>query len=240
MTITNRSGHQRRERSDNETIVIGEPLQYQGHIIEYDLEVKSWILDGKLVGSISDLSRKLGLYRETHDIGLYLERNGYKFKKPFAISESTPEDTAEDEHTSSIIKKAAQFKLYGTGESEEHKNLKNFVSECPPVIGLSENMPKGKTEFPLPSGDKIDVLFCNEDGWIIVEVKPSTSPLEDITRGFFQCIKYSAVLEACLAINKEGRNVRSVLVLGGSLPNKLAPLKSTLSNIQIFENIVPE
>jgi len=43
-----------------------------------------WSVGGGDVGSISNLSKALGLNVETHDIGLYLQNNhGFRFTKDF-------------------------------------------------------------------------------------------------------------------------------------------------------------
>ena len=96
----------------------------------------------------------------------------------------------------------------------------------------------GETEYSLPSGDRLDVLFRDKDDWIAVEVKPSISGLADITRGMFQCIKYRAVIEAYHATKFLPQNARAILVLEGSLPDEMIPLKNILG-IEVIENVIP-
>jgi hypothetical protein len=56
-----------------------------------------------------------------------------------------------------LLKQASNFR--GGGESEEHKRLKFYVAEHPEIINLSRSVPRGATEYRLPSGDSLDVLF---------------------------------------------------------------------------------
>lgn len=68
------------------------------------------------------------------------------------------------------------------------------------------------------SGDRIDVLLVLENGdHIAVEVKPSTSSQEDITRGIFQCVKYKAVMDAERNIESAFYKNSSILVLAGTM-----------------------
>jgi hypothetical protein len=83
VTMKNISGHHRRKPSDNLVEQSGGAVKYLGYVIEYDMSSSSWLLSGKHVGSISNLSKRLGLNVETHDIGMFLERHGYVFRTPF-------------------------------------------------------------------------------------------------------------------------------------------------------------
>ena len=60
-----------------------------------------------------------------------------------------------------LVRKVAQFRA--SGESPEHKELKEFVAKHPEVVGLPVSGSTGETEFSLPSGDTIDVLFQHHD-----------------------------------------------------------------------------
>lgn len=124
----------------------------------------------------------------------------------------------------------------GGGESKAHLELKKYVSKHPHSIGLSSNLATGDIEHNLPSGDIIDVFFENKKEHIGVEVKSTNSDIADITRGLYQCIKYQAVLEARLAATGKPQNVRTLLVLGGSFPFELLPLKNILG-VELAENI---
>jgi hypothetical protein len=134
-----------------------------------------------------------------------------------------------------LVRKVAQFRA--SGESPEHKELKEFVAKHPEVVGLPVSGSTGETEFSLPSGDTIDVLFQHHDDWVAVEVKSAASALLDVARGVFQCVKYRAVVEAVQATRNLKQNVRAVLVLGGELPDELTPVKNTLG-VEVIERVV--
>ncbi|MFM6400983.1 MAG: hypothetical protein ACKPFF_30275, partial [Planktothrix sp.] len=119
-------------------------------------------------------------------------------------------------------------KLSGHGESEHHKNLKEYVAKTPSCIKLPKTTKKGETEYPLPSGDSLDVSFFAQSGWVAVEVKSSISSEGDIIRGLYQCVKYQAVMNAVEISQNKLATARAVLVLGGSMPARLVPLKNLL------------
>jgi hypothetical protein len=137
---------------------------------------------------------------------------------------------------SALLKQASNFR--GGGESEEHRNLKDYVAGHPELLNLPRSTSRGATEYRLPSGDSLDVLFRSGDDWIAVEVKSHRSAPDDIVRGLFQCIKYRAVIEAYQAAERLPQNARSVLILGGALPGPLIPLKNILE-IEVIENVMP-
>lgn len=127
----------------------------------------------------------------------------------------------------------------GGGESENHRLLKEFVAVHPEAIGLPKGTPKGKPEYPLPSGDSLDVSFQGKDAWVGVEVKSALSDQSDIIRGLFQCVKYQAVMEAVQRASAIPQNSRTILVLESKLPNCLLPLKNILG-IEVVESISPQ
>ncbi len=136
-----------------------------------------------------------------------------------------------------LIKKAADA-FGGGGESEEHKALKAYVAQNPTVIGLSANTPVGKTEFPLPSGDSLDVSFYSKNIWVAAEVKSSISAKSDIVRGLFQCVKYQAVMDAVLLAKSRAQNARALLVLESKLPQSLISLRNMLG-VEVVDGISP-
>lgn len=133
---------------------------------------------------------------------------------------------------------AAASNLGVGGEGEEHRALKEYVRDNPFVVGLGYGTPRGVAEFPLPSGDRIDVLFSREHLLFAVEVKPAHSSEADLTRGLFQCVKYQAVMVAKSRYDLDRRKITVCLVLGGELPERLIPLRNLLG-VQVFENIRP-
>ena len=117
---------------------------------------------------------------------------------------------------------------YGTGgESEEHKKLKGYAQEHPELFGVSRNA-KSNVEYPLPSGDLLDVLFKDGDKWTAVEVKSCRSDDNDLKRGIYQCVKYRAVLEAMKKAEKCPQNLEVFLLSEKPLPNSLKPLSKEL------------
>jgi hypothetical protein len=125
----------------------------------------------------------------------------------------------------------------GGGESEEHKKLKEFVAKHPQVLDLPRSLGKGQIEYEFPSADAVDVLFIHGQKWIGVEVKAKNSPIEDIARGIYQCIKYRALIEAKQMVDQKKPNADVRLVLEGKFPKDLFGLKNTLG-IEVIDSIV--
>lgn len=128
---------------------------------------------------------------------------------------------------------------YGGGEGEAHKALKEYVAQNPKAIGLKANFQAGVTEYPLPSGDSLDVSFKGKVVWVAVEVKSAISNEADIVRGLFQCIKYHAVMEAVLLSESLPQNARALLVLESSFPQSLVPLRNILG-VEVVDGIKPK
>ena len=108
--------------------------------------------------------------------------------------------------------------VHGTGgEGKAHKELKEYVKANPHVLGL-KNVEVAETEYSLPSGDKLDIYFVLKDGSrIAVEIKPSTSPDSDVSRGIFQCVKYEATMNAMRKLDCKKYPVRALLVVGSEI-----------------------
>lgn len=98
----------------------------------------------------------------------------------------------------------------GPAESDEHKNLKQWVADNAEKLGLKKSFGIGRPESSLLSGDTIDVLFSVGNDYVVVEVKSCRSNDEDLRRGLYQCVKYKAVKEAEHLPNIV--NVRALLV----------------------------
>ena len=124
----------------------------------------------------------------------------------------------------------------GSGESPEHLALKEYVARHPEIIDIPKSVGIGKKEHQLPSGDTLDVFFRKKNEDIGVEVKSHKSPLPDITRGLFQCVKYLAILKARQAAKVLPQNARTVLILESEFPDKLMPLKSILG-VEVIDNV---
>ena len=108
------------------------------------------------------------------------------------------------------------------GEGEEHKALKEYICQHHEALDYSDIV-LAETEHVLPSGDRLDVYFELADGThVAIEVKPSISPDQDITRGVFQCVKYFTVMDALRTIECEDYEIEVLLVTAKelSLQNK--------------------
>lgn len=135
-----------------------------------------------------------------------------------------------------LLAQAAAFRA--GGESEDHRRLKEYVAAHPQVVGLPSTHPRASIEVGLPSGDALDVSFRSSEEWVAVEVKSTLSPIADVVRGIYQCVKYRAVMEATLAAEGRVAGVRAVLVLQSRLPTSLIPLRNTLG-VEVVEEVSP-
>ena len=122
----------------------------------------------------------------------------------------------------------------GGGEGKEHKAIKEFVYNNPESLGIN-GVNRKEREYPLPSGDRLDVYFETSDCRYAIEVKPSTSPDDDITRGIFQCVKYKAVMEAIRKIGYDKYAVSTLLVTASGLSERNKKLAEAL-NVPYTEN----
>lgn len=117
----------------------------------------------------------------------------------------------------------------GGGEGKEHKAMKEYIAAHPETIGI-KGVLAFDTEHVLPSGDRLDVYFeLKNGGCVAVEVKPSTSPDNDISRGIFQCVKYKAVMEAVKAVTYGNYEIKTLLVCGGLMSGQNKQLAEDLS-----------
>lgn len=116
------------------------------------------------------------------------------------------------------------------GEGEAHRTLKNFIASHPEIVGATE---QGNTEEILLSGDRLDVWFPISK--IAVEVKPMSSPDDDILRGLYQCVKYKAVLDAMDSVHGKVTDAKVILIIEGHLSSNNLLVNETL-NINIREN----
>jgi hypothetical protein len=120
----------------------------------------------------------------------------------------------------------------GTGESVEHRRLKEWAVANPDRLGLARAM-KGVTEQPLLSGDRIDVLFSDGENFVAIEVKSMLSSEDDWQRGVYQCVKYRAVLQA--QERPVPTSVRAILLTERPLT---AELKARASELDVALRVV--
>lgn len=154
-----------------------------------------------------------------------------------ALREATGEQNGEggtDQEQLDKLKGDAPHPVPG-GEGPEHKNLKEHVKRTPSILGLPQAA-AAESEYRLKSHDSVDVMFCHRGKMVCVEVKSKISDTADIARGIFQCIKYQAVTEATMRADGLQPNVRSVLVLGRSLPQDLRAVQKKLC-VEVIENV---
>lgn len=117
---------------------------------------------------------------------------------------------------------------YGVGEGEEHKTLKEYIWKHPDSLGY-DDVVLAETEHILPSGDRLDVYFeLSDETHVAIEVKPSTSPDQDITRGIFQCVKYYAVMEALRTIECKDYEIKVILVSASTFTSQNRTLANEL------------
>lgn len=121
------------------------------------------------------------------------------------------------------------------GEGEAHRQLKEFIAAHPESIGISRRSAPGKIEALLSSGDEVDVIFATDGNQIGIEVKAHDAS-EEIERGLYQCIKYSAVLQAMQKAAQATPAAEVWLALGGFLPKRLVALRNTLG-VVVLEKV---
>lgn len=125
---------------------------------------------------------------------------------------------------------------FGAGESDEHKDFKNWVFNNPSVLKLEKSIKPIKTEYRLYSQDEIDVVFGSKNQVVGVEVKSKISDESDIQRGLFQCIKYLALIEAEQKVKQSNIGCRVILALEGQFPKSLIPVRNILG-IDVMDNL---
>jgi hypothetical protein len=108
-------------------------------------------------------------------------------------------------------------------ESDEHRVLRLWAMANPQFF-TGHAGPAGETEWPLPSGDRVDAVHDTTDGLWLIEAKSRRSGDRDLERGLYQCIKYRAVANAVDDNNGQIRPVHAVLLTERDLPAYLVQL----------------
>lgn len=118
---------------------------------------------------------------------------------------------------------------WGGGESPEHLALKLHVLKHPELFGAPTDFKQD--EYPLLSGDVIDVFFRDAKRWFGVEVKSIKSPDDDLERGIYQVVKYRAVLKAQATIHcgVDSPGISVVLAVQRQLPRHLQRVAKQLA-----------
>jgi hypothetical protein len=161
--------------------------------------------------------------REARVQSLFVEVYSYP-KWPQVLKALKLEPTKTNAAT--IVEEARNF--HPRGESQRHKQLKEAIAQKPELVHLPVSSQCLGTEYSLPSGDALDVFFQRGRHLYAVEVKSALSPVGDIARGLFQCVKYQAVLEAWKSSQGQEVDVSVILALEAALPNELLSLKNAL------------
>lgn len=120
------------------------------------------------------------------------------------------------------------YNPFGSEGSPEHRSLRDYIASNPNEV-LFNNTIEVQTEYPLKSGDSIDVKLENGERILGVEVKSLRSGEDDLLRGIFQCIKYREVLKAEAMIDKIKKSIDCILVHEGDLTKKLIKIAKTLN-----------
>lgn len=158
--------------------------------------------------------RKLNLQAHLYDWNWVLDSLGLQPAKIFSSDD--------------LSKMTASGQGFG-GEGKEHKSIKEYICSHPESIGIKKVV-TAKTEHELLSGDRLDVYFeCKGNKHIAVEVKPLSSPDNDITRGIFQCVKYQAVMDAARVADYGNYNNEVILVMAGVMSDKNKQLANDLA-----------
>lgn len=142
--------------------------------------------------------------------------------------------TADNTIISNIVETSRNFG--GGGEGPEHKALKEYIQSNPQIVGLTSSSTIAISEYSIPSGDTIDVVFDQQTRIHAVEVKSSISEKNDIARGLFQCVKYLSVLKAKAIFEGDNKQITVCLAIGGEFPTELIPLKNSLG-IEVYDLI---
>lgn len=179
-------------------------------------------------GSVDDMSEdeKRAVVEEIHEDIFAYERwddvlNEYGLRP-------IRDGIAEEEVDADEIETPGRGGWSSEGESKQHKKVKEFVAANPQAVGLPKNNSQGQTEYLFASGDKADVVFETENGYLGVEVKSIISNDPDLNRGLFQAVKYQALLRSEQKAVLSPPTARAVLVTERSLPAALQNLADVL------------
>ena len=87
----------------------------------------------------------------------------------------------------------------GSGESDRHKRLKEYVAQHPEIIGLGSSA-KANVEYRFTSGDRADVVLTGGGAaFTAVEVELELEGAKNLVVGAYQAIKYAILVPKCEA-----------------------------------------
>jgi len=85
------------------------------------------------------------------------------------------------------------------GKSLEHIAMQEFIRSNPAAATkLAGVLQSSSCEYLFWSLDRVDVIAKTDDEWVGFEVKPSTSPFDELRKGIYQAVKYGALIKADL------------------------------------------
>lgn len=113
-------------------------------------------------------------------------------------------------------------------ESNEHKALKLWACEHPRRFSYKAKGTTSRVEFPLRSGDRVDAVHQDDESITLIEVKSRRSGEDDIERGVYQCVKYTAVYKAMQRGESRRLTVCAVLLTENKVSHRLAALAKRL------------
>lgn len=125
------------------------------------------------------------------------------------------------------VKSKPLYNPFGSEGSPEHKKVVNYVFNHPEYFGFKKDCEKF-IEYPLKSGDSIDVVLIDDNKVLGVEAKSFRSGDDDHERGIFQCIKYREVLKAESRLNHVLKSADCILVHERNLTKNLIKNKKIL------------
>jgi hypothetical protein len=113
-------------------------------------------------------------------------------------------------------------------ESPAHQRLKRWAASHPGAFAALGQYRRGWVEYPLASGDRLDVFLASDQACLAIEVKTSQAPEEELKRGLYQCVKYRATLEAMYRVRQQEMTVQAVLFTPQTLPPELRRMAAML------------
>ncbi len=206
--------------------------------VVYVLEMLRDVRDGKTEKQLHKLGRKCGVTGDLKNevqrrrgwlqSSKFLERrkDGKLYATPRGqelIRKHFPESV--DDARNDAKENPAEFG--GRGEGRMHRTLKEHVHKVAEKV-CNAKVKKRQMEYPLKSGDKVDVTAWNKENIWHIEVKSHISKDPDVTRGIYQCIKYAAVGKAVEKVKNSGRRAKSLLVVESKPSENVSALAKKL------------
>ena len=217
--------------------------------VVYILEMLRDASDGKTEKQLHKLGKRCGLtgdpqnqiqkrrawlqsaqFLERRDGKLYATPRGKELIRKHFGSKSVDDasnDGEEDPDLAVVDEVVQDAEFGGEAEGSNHRTLKEYVHNVAEKI-CGDDIEKCQMEYPLRSGDEVDVTAWNKRKIWHVEVKSRTSKDPDVTRGVYQCVKYTAVGKAMEKAKNSGRNVKCLLVVESKPSQNVSALADKL------------